>query len=109
MVPAVALAYPGELLATLQPGDAIHYLNPGRVPLGEHGPDGAGAGVAQYHLVRVLHPVEPLQEDLIRPGGPIHPGDVVLAGVSLDGEPPGRPAGCGHDPDSRRRVLLADL
>jgi hypothetical protein len=57
VVPAVPLAQPGEALASVEPGDVIHQLHPGSVPLREDRSDRSAASVPQQHLVGVLQPV----------------------------------------------------
>ncbi len=120
--PAVALAHPEESLAALDPLDV-----PGReargapaevaerdvatrvVLLRQDRADLAGPGVAQHHEVRVLEPVELLEDDLVGARGPVHAGQVVLARVAGNVEPLRRSARRAHDADARGGVPLAGL
>jgi hypothetical protein len=109
VVPPVAVAHPGEALAVVQPDDVVHHVHPGAVLLQQDRPHLPRLRVAQHHLVAILQPVQPLEDDLGRRGRPIHPGDVVVPRITRDLQPAHGPAGGAHDADARGGVGLAHL
>ena len=82
MLPAVALADPGETLTAVEPGQVVHDLDPGAVLLGEDGAQLARGRVGEEELQGVLQPVEPLHHQFAGVGGPFHPGGVVFSRVA---------------------------
>ena len=89
MLPAVPFADPGEPLAAVQPVKVVHYLHPGTVAVGENGFDLPAGSISQQHPVGVLQAIEVLDDHFIRIVGPVHPGDIVVAGISRDVQPAG--------------------
>ena len=107
--PAVALARPQEAPSSVQPGGIARDVDPGLVALGQNGAGGARAGVGEDDLVLVLEAVEALEDDLLRAGRPLHPGDVVLAGIARERDPAGLPPLGADHPHAAGGVALADL
>src|SRR5580700_3888900 len=85
--PAIALADPDEVLAAVQPVHFIIDIDPGAVTLTEDRVHGARVDIPEHHIERVLEAVQVLENQLAGVGGPVHPGDVVIARVTRDREP----------------------
>jgi len=64
--PAVALAYPRERLAWLDPVKIVAHVNPGLILFVEQLVDLAGARLDAHHVVVVLLSVQPLHDELSR-------------------------------------------
>ena len=108
VAPAVPLAHPEQLGALVEPGDIVHQVHPGAVPLGEHRSDGARGGVRKQDPIGVLEAIHSLEHERGRPR-PLHAGEVVLPQVVAQRDPGDGPSGRGHHARPYRRIGRAGL
>ena len=102
VAPPVALARPEKAVAA-NPRHVADDVDPRAVVLDERRAHGAGRSVAEHHPVAVLTPVDALDHHFAG-AGPLHPRDVVVAQVTRQRDPRGRPAVRADDAGARRRV-----
>src|SRR5689334_20665986 len=107
MTPAIALTYPCERLAAIQPVEIIVDIDPRAIVLDENRLDCASARIAQHDDVRILPSIELLQDDFVGARGPAHSSDVVVARITRHGEPGGRTAVRRYDAYTRGGILGA--
>ena len=109
MLPAVAFAPGDEALPVVDPLEALVRIDPGRVRVGEQRFHGAGAQIREHHAVRLLQPVQLLEEDITGTLGTPDVEDIVLARIARDVEPTRRAARGRHNAHAGGRVQVAGL
>src|SRR6185369_17084830 len=115
MTPAIALAGPEKTFAAVDPLDvaapesgfvpvdvAPRNVDPRFVFFSHDRTDFAGARVRHHHGVGVLATIELLNDQLIRICGPLHPRQVVVAGIAGHFDPARWTTIRIHDADASR-------
>ena len=76
LAPAILLAEPKKILASLNPSKIVDHIDPGGIVLPVNLLNGTGVSVGQEHIICVLQPIQMLEHQIARIASPFHAGDV---------------------------------